>query len=166
MPEKMLRTIKQKAFTLIELLVVVAIISLLSSVVIASLQGSREKAAITKLKEQVRQIQTALELYRSDNGRYPASYISDIPNLMDGLDNYIENTTLDTNQIRSFTVDDIGYINIENDSQFEEMSCEGFETTPYAIYIYGSGTSIDDHFLKLTLSGNDFPDYYCLSTPI
>src|SRR3989344_1163431 len=37
---------KQKAFTLIELLVVIAIIGLLSSIVLASLQSSREKARI------------------------------------------------------------------------------------------------------------------------
>jgi len=55
-------------FTLLELLVVVAIISLLSSVVLASLSGAREQAKITRMAEDFRQIETAFELYRTRVG--------------------------------------------------------------------------------------------------
>lgn len=59
-----------KGFTLIELLVVVAIISLLSSVVFASLNTAREKARDARRKVDLKQIQTALELYYNKCGTY------------------------------------------------------------------------------------------------
>lgn len=58
-------------FTLIELLVVVSIIGLLSSVVLTSLNSTRGKARDANRKAQLRQLQSALELYFSVNGAYP-----------------------------------------------------------------------------------------------
>lgn len=62
-----------KAFTLIELLVVVSIISLLSSIVMSSLNSARAKARDTRRIEDLRQIRTALELFYDDYGYYPQS---------------------------------------------------------------------------------------------
>jgi type II secretion system protein G len=59
-------------FTLIELLVVIAIISLLSSVILASLKDARDKAKMSAFRQEVYQFINALELYRVDNGSYPA----------------------------------------------------------------------------------------------
>jgi prepilin-type N-terminal cleavage/methylation domain-containing protein len=65
-------TIHTKAFTLIELLVVVAIISLLSSVVIVSLQDAREKARNQSLVGSAQQMINGLELYNQDHDNtYP-----------------------------------------------------------------------------------------------
>jgi type II secretion system protein G len=64
---------KSGGFTLIELLVVVAIIGILSSVVLASLNGARLKARTTRSIEDLNQLRTALELYYNDNGSYPLS---------------------------------------------------------------------------------------------
>lgn len=61
----------KKGFTLIELLVVISIISLLSSIVLASLNTARIKARDARRMEDLRQIRTALELYYDDNGNYP-----------------------------------------------------------------------------------------------
>ena len=58
-------------FTLIELLVVIAIIGILSSVVLASLSSARAKSRDARRMSDLRQVQTALELYYSDFGRYP-----------------------------------------------------------------------------------------------
>jgi prepilin-type N-terminal cleavage/methylation domain-containing protein len=63
-------TIK-KGFTLIELLVVMSIIALLTSVILTSLSGVRSKARDTRRLGDVRQVATALELYRTTNGTYP-----------------------------------------------------------------------------------------------
>ncbi len=63
---------KKQGFTLIELLVVVAIISLLASVVLASLSDVRVKANDKKRMADLRSMQVALDLYLDDNGRYPA----------------------------------------------------------------------------------------------
>ncbi len=64
----------QKGFTLIELLVVVAIISLLSSIVFASLNSARAKARDSKAKQDFHQITNALYLYYNANGRMPYNY--------------------------------------------------------------------------------------------
>ena len=60
-----------KGFTLIELLVVVAIIGLLSSVVLASLNSARVKGRDTVRMSDMREIQKAIELYYNDTGHYP-----------------------------------------------------------------------------------------------
>lgn len=49
---------QKKGFTLIELLVIVAIVSILVSVVVVSLFGSREKAKVVRFKEAVHSLQT------------------------------------------------------------------------------------------------------------
>ena len=67
---------KQKAFTLIELLVVIAIIGLLASVVLISLTTTRKKANDVKRIADMRQIQTALDIYYDQNSStYPAGDI-------------------------------------------------------------------------------------------
>lgn len=63
----------KKGFTLIELLVVISIIGLLSSVVLASLNVARSKARDARRLSDIRQVQNALELYRSNNNTYPDS---------------------------------------------------------------------------------------------
>ena len=64
---------KNKGFTLIELLVVISIIGLLASVVLVSLNPARGKARDTRRAADIRQFQTALEIYFSNNNAYPAS---------------------------------------------------------------------------------------------
>jgi len=61
----------KKGFTLIELLVVVAIIGMLSSVVLSSLNSARGNARDARRQQDLRQIQTALELYYNVNNAYP-----------------------------------------------------------------------------------------------
>ncbi len=63
----------KKGFTLIELLVVIAIIGLLSTLAIVALNSARQKSRDAKRVADVKQIQTALELYYNDNFGYPAS---------------------------------------------------------------------------------------------
>lgn len=56
----------QRGFTLIELLVVVAIIGILSSVVIASLNDARGKGNIAAIKQNLTGIRTQAEIFYSD----------------------------------------------------------------------------------------------------
>ena len=61
-----------RAFILIELLVVVSIISLLSSVVLASLNTARAKARDTKRVADMHELRNALELFYTNNNHYPS----------------------------------------------------------------------------------------------
>lgn len=65
-----------KGFTLIELLVVIAIIGLLSTLTIVSLNTARARARDAKRVSDVKQMQTALEMYFNDASAYPASVTS------------------------------------------------------------------------------------------
>ena len=65
--------LSRRGFTLIELLVVVSIISILASLLIANFVGIRQRGRDAQRKSDLRQVQTALELYRADNGTYPVS---------------------------------------------------------------------------------------------
>lgn len=60
-------------FTLIELLVVIAIISLLASIVFASLNSARAKSRDARRKADLNQLRLALELYYDANGAYPST---------------------------------------------------------------------------------------------
>ena len=63
----------QKGFTLIELLVVIAIIGLLSTLAVVSLNNARTKSRDARRIADVKQIQTALELFFTDNSQYPTA---------------------------------------------------------------------------------------------
>lgn len=66
-----------EGFTLIELLVVIAIIGLLSTLAVVALTSARGKARDAKRISDIKQIQTALELYFADQGqKYPAQATS------------------------------------------------------------------------------------------
>lgn len=78
----------ERGFTLIELLVVVAIIGLLSSVVLASLNTARQKGRDARRIADLKQLQVALELYYASAGSpaYPSAlsslaptYIPEVP---------------------------------------------------------------------------------------
>ncbi len=62
----------KKGFTLIELLVVIAIIGILATIAVVALQNARAKARDARRVADVKQIQTALELYFNDVDHYPS----------------------------------------------------------------------------------------------
>ncbi|MDO8593056.1 MAG: type II secretion system protein [bacterium] len=62
---------KQSGFTLIELLVVIAIIGLLSTLAVVALNNARAKSRDAKRVSDIKQVQTALELYYNDQNKYP-----------------------------------------------------------------------------------------------
>jgi type II secretion system protein G len=67
---------RKNGFTLIELLIVVAIIGILSTLLMANFIGVRQRARDAQRKTDLRQIQAALEIYRSDMGNYPPNDVN------------------------------------------------------------------------------------------
>lgn len=68
----------KKGFTLIELLIVIAIIGLLSTLAVVALGSARVKARDSKRLADLKQLQTALELYYTDQNAYPAGSAIDL----------------------------------------------------------------------------------------
>jgi general secretion pathway protein G len=60
-------------FTLIEVMVVVVILSLLAVMVVPKIMGRTDEARIVKAKQDIRALQSALELYKLDNFNYPST---------------------------------------------------------------------------------------------
>lgn len=58
-------------FTLLEIIVVVFILSLLAAVVAPKIMGRTDDARVAEAKMQIRNFETALKLYKLDNGFYP-----------------------------------------------------------------------------------------------
>ena len=66
-----------KGFTLIELLIVVVIIGILAAIAIPKFANTKEKAYITSMKSDLRNLVTAQETYFADNVTY-ASVIANL----------------------------------------------------------------------------------------
>ena len=63
----------QGGFTLIEILVVVVILGILASIIVPRIMRRPEEARRTKAIVDIKAIETALNLYRLDNGVYPST---------------------------------------------------------------------------------------------
>ena len=72
-PEPPARSPQPTGFTLVELLVVIAILGILISLVTAGAQAARRRGAVTKAKTTISGLETAISMYQSDMGEYPAS---------------------------------------------------------------------------------------------
>lgn len=69
---------KNKGFTLIELLVVIAILGVLTTLLVSNMAGVRERARDAQRKSDLKEIQNALQMYKSDqtSPAYPANLSS------------------------------------------------------------------------------------------
>ncbi|OHB65041.1 MAG: type II secretion system protein GspG [Planctomycetes bacterium RBG_13_60_9] len=62
-----------KGFTLIELMIVVVILGLLATMVMPKILDKPEQARRTKAKVDIRSIQSALAMFKTDTGRFPTT---------------------------------------------------------------------------------------------
>ena len=66
-------TRRRSGFTLIEVMVVVAILAILAAVVVPRVMDEPAKARKAKAAQDIRAIESALDLYKLDNFRYPST---------------------------------------------------------------------------------------------
>ena len=63
----------QRGFTLIELMIVVVILGLLATIIMPKILDRPEQARRTKAKVDIRNIQSALALFKTDTGHFPST---------------------------------------------------------------------------------------------
>lgn len=141
---KFLNFRSRKGFTLIELLVVIAILSILITGIIVLIDPPAQlrKARDASRKSDLRQIQSALEMYRSDQGDYPLT--ASFPNcgspLTGGTQTYIQRIPCDpkntgqliytyTSTVSTTTYTLVACLENVNDSQKDTTSVSPCDTT-------------------------------------
>ncbi|MGA1863211.1 type II secretion system major pseudopilin GspG [Deferribacter thermophilus] len=62
-----------KGFSLIELMVVIVILGILATVLLPKIINRPDEARVTKAKSDIKTIESALKLYKLDNGMYPTT---------------------------------------------------------------------------------------------
>ena len=67
------KRINNRGFTLIELMVVIVILGILAGLIVPRIMGRPDEARQMKAKIQIESIETALKLYKLDNGSYPGT---------------------------------------------------------------------------------------------
>ncbi len=63
----------QQGFTLLEIIVVITIIAVLAAYIAPKVAGRADDARISKVKNDIQVLESALELYRLDNFTYPTT---------------------------------------------------------------------------------------------
>ncbi|EHV1530453.1 type II secretion system major pseudopilin GspG, partial [Escherichia coli] len=63
----------QRGFTLLEIMVVIVILGVLASLVVPNLMGNKDKADRQKVVSDLVALESALDMYRLDNNRYPTT---------------------------------------------------------------------------------------------
>jgi general secretion pathway protein G len=63
----------ERGFTLIELMVVIVILGILAGLIVPRIMGRPDEARQAKARIQIESIETALKLYKLDNGSYPTT---------------------------------------------------------------------------------------------
>ncbi len=66
-------TNRSRGFTLIEIMVVVVILGILAAIVVPKVMDRPDSARITKAKQDIRALESALNLYKLDNFNYPST---------------------------------------------------------------------------------------------
>ena len=65
--------LNDRGLTLIELMVVILILGILAAIVVPRIMGREEEARHVKAKMDISGMETALKLYKLDNGSYPST---------------------------------------------------------------------------------------------
>ena len=100
-------------FTLVELIVVIAVLGILAGIAIPRITGVRDKAEISAVKSDLRNIQSGLEMYFAETDNTSFTDLSDISGYVSNLDltdsdlNYVDQSKSSyeiTTTVGSYTV--------------------------------------------------------------
>jgi general secretion pathway protein G len=69
----MLQNTRVSGFTLIEVMVVVVILGILAAIIVPKVMDRPDTARIVKAQQDIRAMESALNLYKLDNFRYPST---------------------------------------------------------------------------------------------
>ena len=69
----MRKKLDNRGFTLIELMVVIVILGILAGLIIPRIMSRPDEARQSKARIQIESLETALKLYKLDNGSYPST---------------------------------------------------------------------------------------------
>lgn len=64
---------KDRGFTLIEILIVIVILGILASFLVPKIMDKPDEARVVKAKNDIKAMETALKMYKIDNGMYPTT---------------------------------------------------------------------------------------------
>lgn len=67
----------QRGFTIVELLIVIVVIAILAAITIVAFNGIQQRGRDGQRMSEVGNIKKAIEMYKVDNGTYPAACASD-----------------------------------------------------------------------------------------
>lgn len=173
----------KKGFTLIELLIVIAIIGLLATLAIISLTTAQRKARDTKRVADIKSLQSAVELFYSDQAAYPdpatwAAFASDtvanggVGNYITQLPTppsttagdsyyYLHNAANSAYVLCAARIEDEGHQALDQDSDTDIVAGDAYEGVSMA----GGGTA-SAHASGYALTCADdgtSPDPYCLT---
>lgn len=137
---------RQKGFTLIELLVVISIISLLASIVIASVNSARQKARDAARAANVKSLKMALEFYYDDNNGYPTS------NSSSNGDVLLSDAMLVSKLVPRYIPTMPGLLVSDGDHYYAEGYTTGVAPA-YEMLIYSQGTNSPNPCRSGTTSG-------------
>lgn len=159
----------KSAFTLIELLVVISIIAILIAVATVSYTNAQEKGRDNKRKSDLKAVQTALEVYFQQNGKYPSTSSGTIQcNIVTPSDT----TTHSWNS--AFTCNTITYMNPLPKDPTNSPAYYYDTSSPYSTYkLYAKLENANDKDLvnapascsTTPPSGGYGPPYYCVINP-
>ncbi|MBN2376891.1 MAG: type II secretion system major pseudopilin GspG [Sedimentisphaerales bacterium] len=92
----------RKGFTLLELMIVIVILGLLATIIMPKILNRPEQARYTKAMVEIKNIESALALFKTDTGRFPTTsegllaLVSNSGNIKNyNSDGYLDNVPLD-----------------------------------------------------------------------
>ncbi|GAI64542.1 unnamed protein product [marine sediment metagenome] len=138
---------KEKGFTLIELLIVVAIIGIVAGIAIPRFLGARTTARVTRAFADMRTIADGLEMYFTDENKYPVLGEGETLADVTDLKKYITSIPEDP-----FDADDGPYRYYVND-----------DTTPSAWLIVSNGPDLEEDVTIAADTDWDADDFITLA---